>query len=121
MRASLNAQYMSAPKIIRRMTSILRGLVRPQNGRVAENAAQSEIEAMPIDRVLARDLFGDLAGGQQLDQILIKRMHPLPHTSFNNAIQKLKFIFCDCFLRAAIDAENFDARQAVAVDRRNQS
>ena len=75
---------------------------------------------MTIDRELARHFLGDMTASQQLNQILIERMHPLPHTSFNNAIQKLKFIFGNRFLRAAIDTKNFDARQAVPVDRWDQ-
>src|SRR3954468_23573552 len=111
---------MSAPKMIRSMTSILRRLIRPKYCGVGENAAQGEVEAMAIDRIFARRLLSDMAGRQQLNQILIERMHSLPNASFNDAIQKLKFIFGDRLLRPPIDPQNFNARQAVAFDGRDE-
>jgi hypothetical protein len=43
---------------------------------------------MAINGVLAGDFLGNLAGGEQFNQVLVEGMHTLANSSFNDAIQE---------------------------------
>src|SRR5688572_17941157 len=107
---------MNAPKkIIRSKTSIL-PFVRLQYTRVRDNAAKDHIQSMLVGRVIARGLLADLARRQQFDQILVKRMHSLPHRRLHNAVEKMEIVRLNGILHATISPHQFDAWNPFSID-----
>src|SRR5262245_46071276 len=95
--------------------------VRFQYRQITHNSAQDHIEPVFVDAELGGSFSSDPAGREQLDQILVKRVHSLADRRFDNALEQMEVIRLNRLLHSFVTLHYFQSGYALAINRRDQA